>query len=822
MQEKEISDNRMTKDFKYLALYYAMGFKKGKGGLFTKGGLSIDSETGTALLGEITVVGSPSLRLDSHKSFVVLELVERLLTLGYDPREIIVDPDNEFDVYCGNKYIKCEEWGRDFETKTLVSPKKGTFFSILYSSRLYSGLIERKEAILNGDGLVYSHGFTDAKKTSFLPRLPECAKSENGFEIVDGAAVSYSGNPKNLIVPAGVNSIASCLFYDNQDVEEVSLPEGLVTIGGDLFYNCHNLRKANVPSTVTEMGNNPFAGCEKLVLTSDSPCFPMVEGALYSKDGRLIYYPISSKKAEYEIKDGTNVIGKHAFYLCQNLNKVTIPKSVERMENFPFSGCGELGLDIKTSAYHQESGLVYDEDFKTVVGCLKKTKSDRLEIKEDVTSIGRNSFFECGGVRTLVLPSTLKQIGYNPFVGCENITFESRSGSFVAEAGVLYNADCSKLICCPPLCAKGRFVVRESVIELERGAFAGCNGLTEITLRNVSKIGKNCFSGCSSLREALLPDWVHYVGECAFSHCPSLEKVSAFADTFFDSNAFIGSPTEVELRKARSNWLIESDNIHSLRTFQKAMVGKVSSILIDPPYDSKIGYIGYKDDYGGGYEKFMFDRISLAKNLLSDDGFMVVNIDRGGLRVMKKMLSECFGRKNVRIFLWKKLDKGFDANRDVAAKKKRVLFEYVLICLNGPKSKLKLIMQPVFHNGKQTDIEKPCPLVLKNMGTTSSAKDELAAVFGDRSHFSTPKPKRLMMELIRATTPKDGLVMDFFAGSGTVGAATWSLNQSDGGTRTFVLISNSENDICEKITRERLDYESKQSRAGFIFDGALK
>jgi hypothetical protein len=62
MQEKEISDNRMTKDFKYLALYYAMGFKKGNDGLFTKGGLSIDSEAGTALLGEITVVGSPSLR----------------------------------------------------------------------------------------------------------------------------------------------------------------------------------------------------------------------------------------------------------------------------------------------------------------------------------------------------------------------------------------------------------------------------------------------------------------------------------------------------------------------------------------------------------------------------------------------------------------------------------------------------------------------------------------------------------------------------------------------------------------------------------------
>lgn len=84
-------------------------------------------------------------------------------------------------------------------------------------------------------------------------------------------------------------------------------------------------------------------------------------------------------------------------------------------------------------------------------------------------------------------------------------------------------------------------------------------------------------------------------------------------------------------------------------------------------------------------------------------------------------------------------------------------------------------------------------------------KYEMQEIFGDRTYFSTPKPLKLMKELVRATTNKNSIVIDFFAGSGTTGDAVDSLNKEDKGNRSFILISNSENNICKNVTVERLN-----------------
>ena len=62
-----------------------------------------------------------------------------------------------------------------------------------------------------------------------------------------------------------------------------------------------------------------------------------------------------------------------------------------------------------------------------------------------------------------------------------------------------------------------------------------------------------------------------------------------------------------------------------------------------------------------------------------------------------------------------------------------------------------------------------------------------------------------MKELVRATTNKNSIVIDFFAGSGTTGDAVDSLNKEDKGNRSFILISNSENNICKNVTVKRLN-----------------
>lgn len=55
--------------------------------------------------------------------------------------------------------------------------------------------------------------------------------------------------------------------------------------------------------------------------------------------------------------------------------------------------------------------------------------------------------------------------------------------------------------------------------------------------------------------------------------------------------------------------------------------------------------------------------------------------------------------------------------------------------------------------------------ILRGFGTSSSAKDELEKYFSNRLIFDTPKPTKLIKELIRATTNENDIVLDFFAGS---------------------------------------------------------
>ena len=79
---------------------------------------------------------------------------------------------------------------------------------------------------------------------------------------------------------------------------------------------------------------------------------------------------------------------------------------------------------------------------------------------------------------------------------------------------------------------------------------------------------------------------------------------------------------------------------------------------------------------------------------------------------------------------------------------------------------------------------------------------DLSAVIPGNS-FSYPKPLEYLKYILNASF-RDAVILDFFAGSGTTGHAAWQLNKEDGGSRTFVLVTNNESNICEDVTYERL------------------
>jgi adenine-specific DNA-methyltransferase len=99
------------------------------------------------------------------------------------------------------------------------------------------------------------------------------------------------------------------------------------------------------------------------------------------------------------------------------------------------------------------------------------------------------------------------------------------------------------------------------------------------------------------------------------------------------------------------------------------------------------------------------------------------------------------------------------------------------------------------------------------VGSTDEATKELRSLFPElQGDFQTPKPARLIRQMLQIATTKDNgdLVVDFFAGSGTTAESVFRLNKEDGGKRKVVLVQLPEtterNDFptISDITKERV------------------
>ncbi len=83
------------------------------------------------------------------------------------------------------------------------------------------------------------------------------------------------------------------------------------------------------------------------------------------------------------------------------------------------------------------------------------------------------------------------------------------------------------------------------------------------------------------------------------------------------------------------------------------------------------------------------------------------------------------------------------------------------------------------------------------------ATSELENMMGWKA-FNNPKSVRLLKKILRFTTKRDSIVLDFFAGSGSIGQAVMELNEEISGQIRFILCTNNENNICTDVTYPRI------------------
>ncbi|MBI2899615.1 MAG: site-specific DNA-methyltransferase [Planctomycetes bacterium] len=88
-------------------------------------------------------------------------------------------------------------------------------------------------------------------------------------------------------------------------------------------------------------------------------------------------------------------------------------------------------------------------------------------------------------------------------------------------------------------------------------------------------------------------------------------------------------------------------------------------------------------------------------------------------------------------------------------------------------------------------------------GTTDEGGFSVKEIFGS-AVFENPKPVSLVQRMLNLATKPDAhhVVLDCFAGSGTTGHAVLTQNETDGGSRRFVLVESEE--YADPVTAERI------------------
>ncbi|MCQ2666320.1 site-specific DNA-methyltransferase [Helicobacter pylori] len=288
------------------------------------------------------------------------------------------------------------------------------------------------------------------------------------------------------------------------------------------------------------------------------------------------------------------------------------------------------------------------------------------------------------------------------------------------------------------------------------------------------------------------------------------------------------------LKDKNTNYLIKGNNLIALHSLKKKFAKKVKCIYIDPPYNTGNDSFNYNDNFNhSSWLVFMKNRLEAAREFLSDDGSIYINLDYNEVHYCKVLMDEIFKRENFRSeIIWRM---GFLSGYKTAAKKyirnhDTILFysksdnylfnkTYIenkdflqLLTKNEVQNAFKKFSFPqekvddflTFINHENRGEKYPLEDTwnsnkwdkLNSIAIDSSVSrvDETIAI--DDENFKGQKPESLIQRILEVSTNENDLVLDFFAGSGTTCAVAHKMK------RRYIGIEQM--DYIETITKERL------------------
>lgn len=254
------------------------------------------------------------------------------------------------------------------------------------------------------------------------------------------------------------------------------------------------------------------------------------------------------------------------------------------------------------------------------------------------------------------------------------------------------------------------------------------------------------------------------------------------------------------------NRLIWGDNKVVMASLLQEFKGRIDLIYIDPPFDvgadfsmkvpigdenekaskdpSILEFVAYRDIWGLGtnsYASMLFDRISLAKELLSESGSFYLHCDWRVNSLLRAICNEVFGESFFRNeIIWhyeNKLGTGwqaktFDSRHDTIIVYSRSK-SYIHNTISEPVKNRK--QQPVTQKigGKRVWLTNEDGSLRYEEGKETRPVGDvwnipiINPVATERLDYPTQKPLALLTRIIEASSTVDSIVADFFCGSGT-------------------------------------------------------
>ena len=330
--------------------------------------------------------------------------------------------------------------------------------------------------------------------------------------VSDCADVLFPDDKIDNITSIGERAFSSC-----PSLRTLSNLPKLTYIGPSAFANCKSLTSITIPDSVTSIGAYAFDGCSEITSISGS-------SDVISKVAKQA----SPKSFVGNITSGTSVMAG-AFSGMTGLKGVTIPDSVTSIGSSAFSGCTGLTTVNWNATACTRAGYSGHPIFE---GCSNLAT---VNIGDNVKIIPSSAFYNCTGLTSVTIPDSVTSIGGSAFYG--TAWYNNQPDGLVYAGKVAYKYKGT-------MPSNTSIVLKEGTLGIADYAFAGCTGLTSITIPNsVTNIGKDALYNTAWYNNQ--PDGLVYAGKVAYKYkgeMPSNTSIVLKEGTLgIGDSAFFGS-----------------------------------------------------------------------------------------------------------------------------------------------------------------------------------------------------------------------------------------------------------------------------------------